>query len=191
MPWNNPDETVIGGTGQVYVADVGTALPTAEDGALSATTYKGLGYHSEDGVSVNQSVDIQRFGAWQTKRDIRRERGDEAFQLTFSLLQWDENTVPLAFGGGSISEPSGGTYKFTPPSVADAIQDKTLVADVIDGANILRFVVPKGNVVEAVDSQFTRTAMGMLPITFEALEPDDGSEAWYFLTNLAGFATGS
>lgn len=192
MGWNNPEETVIGGTGQVYVGDPDTVtLPTAEDGALSPSQWKGLGFHSEDGVSTNQSVDIQRFGAWQTKRDIRRERDTETFQVTFALLQWDEDSVPLAFGGGQITTPSAGTYRYDPPTAADAIDEKALVADVIDGANILRFVVPRGTVVDAVDSQFTRSAMGMLPITFEALEPDDGGSAWYFLTNLAGFATGS
>lgn len=189
--WNDPTEAVVGGTGEVYIAATGSSLPTTEDDALAPSIWHGLGYHSEDGVSVNQSVEIQRFGAWQTKHDIRRQRGNETFQITFSLLQWNEDTTPFAFGGGSVTSVDADTYKYTPPADIDAIQDKSLVCDVKDGSSTLRFVIPKGNVVEAVDSQFTREAIGMLPITFEALQPDDGSAAWYVLTNLTGFATGS
>lgn len=191
MPWNNPNETIIGGSGEVYIAATGTTLPTSATSSLAAATWTGLGYHTEDGVSINQSVEIQRFGAWQTKFDIRRERGNETFQVTFNLLQWDENTVPLAFGGGSITDQGGGSYKFTPPAATSAIAEKALVADITDGSNRLRIVVPRGTVVDAIQSQFTRSAMGSLPITFEAQEPDDGSPAWFFMSNLAGFATGS
>lgn len=190
MPWNDGDDAVIGGTGQVYVAPVGTALPANEDSALNSA-FVGLGYHSEDGVSINQSVEIIRLGAWQTKSDIRRQRDSETFRITFNLLQWNENNVPLAFGGGAVTEPSSGHYKYTPPAVSDALDEKALVCDVQDGSEKLRFVIPRGNVVEAVDSQFTRNAFGMLPIAFEALTPTDESPQWHLLTNVAGFAAGS
>lgn len=190
MPWNRGDETVIGGTGQVYVAPVGTALPANQGSALNSA-FVGLGYHSEDGVSINQSIEIIRLGAWQTKSDIRRERDSETFRITFNLLQWNENSVPLAFGGGAVSEPSSGNFKFTPPAVSDAIAEKALICDVQDGPEILRFVVPRGTVVEAVDSKFTRNAFGQLPIAFEAMIPTDESPQWHLLTNISGFAAGS
>lgn len=188
--WNDPNDAVIGGTGQVYVAPVGTALPTAWDGSLNAA-FTGLGYHSEDGVSINQSVEIVRLGAWQSKKDIRRLRDAETFRITFNLLQWDENTVPLAFGGGSVTEPTSGKFKYTPAASSDALVERALICDVDDGTERLRFVIPRGSVVEAVESQFTRNAFGQLPIAFEDMEPDDGTPGWHLLTNHSGFAAGS
>lgn len=190
MAWNDPTETVVGGSGQVYVAPVGTALPAAHDTNLNAA-FAGLGYHSEDGVSVNQSAEIIRLGAWQTKVDIRRMRDTETFRLTFALLQWTEVSLPLAFGGGAVTEPSSGKFKYTPPAASEDLYERALICDVDDGTDRLRFVVPKGNAVEAIESQFTRSQFGMLPITFEALEPDDGTPSWHLLTNVAGMATGS
>lgn len=189
MAWNQADETVVGGTGEVYVAPVGTALPAGPGTALNSA-FEGLGYHSEDGVSVNRTQEIFRVGAWQTTADVRRERQSESFRLTFALLQWNENNVPLAFGGGAITSVSGG-YKYTPPAESDALDEKALICDVRDGAETLRFVIPRGNVVESVDTQFTRSQASLLPITFEALTPEDGSASWYFLATDAGFAEGS
>lgn len=189
--WNDPGEVVLAGTGQVYVAAVGSTAPTSESSALSASTWSGLGYTTEEGVSTNFSVEIQKFGAWQSKNDIRRERGDEVFRVTFNLLQWNEVNVPFVFGGGAISDLGGGSYKFTPPASTAALAEKSLVADVVDGSSRLRFYIPRGTVVDAVDSQFNRSGLGTLPVAFEAMEPDDGTPSWSFFSNLASFATGS
>lgn len=191
MGWNDATETVIAGSGQVYIGAVGATAPTAEDSALSPATWYGLGYHTEDGASISESPEIVRHKAWQTRADVRRTRETDVFQVTFALEQWNEQSVPLAFGGGSVSEPSSGHYKYTPPAVSDAENEKALILDIVDGSNKLRIYVPRGTVVEGVESQFTRSQMGVLPITFEAMEVDDGSPQWSLFTNLASFATGS
>lgn len=189
--WNDPTETIIAGSGQVYVGAVGATAPTSEVSALSAATWTGLGYHTEDGASVNQNREIVRHKAWQTKADVRRTTESEVFQVTFVLEQWNEANVPLAFGGGTVSEPSAGKYKYVPPAAGASENEKALILDVVDGSNVLRFYIPRGTAVEGIESQFTRSAMGNLPITFEAMEPDDGTPQWSLFTNLAGFATGS
>lgn len=189
MAWNDPSETVVGGTGQLYTAAVGTALPTDVDAALNAS-FVGLGLHSEDGVSVNRSQEIFRLGAWQSRNDVRRERESETFQLTAALLQWNEATVVAAFGGGSVTSTANG-YKYTPPAVTEEIEEVAVVCEVEDGNEALLFVIPRANAVETVESSFARSQGSMLPVTFEALEPDDGSAAWYFLASSGAFATGS
>ena len=190
MAWNDPQETVIGGSGQLYSAPVGTALPANESSALNAA-FVGHGYHSEDGVSVNQSLELIRLGAWQSKKDIRRERDAETFRVTANLLQWNDANLPLAFGGGAVTEPTPNHYKYVPPASNEALDERAFIVDVVDGLSILRFVIPRGCVVEAVESSFTRNAFGQLPIAVEDMEPDDGSPGWYLLTNAAGFEAGS
>lgn len=191
MPWNDAAETVVAGTGQVYVAAVGTTLPANADAALAAA-FVGLGYHTEEGVSLNKAIEIVEFRAWQSRHPIRRERETEDFQLTFVLQQWNEETVPLAFGGGSITDLGGGQFKYVPPRDDEQLDERALVCDVDDGDRRIRFVVPRGTVTEGVESTFQRSEMANLPITFKALEPTEGGEAWYPLFNdAAGFAAGS
>jgi len=190
MPWNDSDEVVVGGSGQVYVASVGSTLPSTPSSSLDPASWKGLGYHTEDGVSVANAPEITRHTAWQSKRPIRIDRQADTFSISFALLQWDEDSLPLALGGGSITDLGGGAYKYSPPEPDDAVDERSLVVDVEDGANKLRFVVPRGIAVEGVDTQFARSSMSSLAITFEALENDNGDD-WYLLTNLAGFAQGS
>lgn len=190
MGWNDASETVVAGTGQVYVAAVGTALPTKTDTALNAAFF-GLGYHSEDGVSINKALEVVEFGAWQTKLKIRRERDTEDFAITFQLLQWNEISVPLAFGGGSIALSSG-QYKYTPPAGSDALLEQSLICDVQDGSRTLRFIVPRGSVTDGVETSFQRKEMAGLSVTFKALEPSDGSAPWYFISNdTLAYAAGS
>lgn len=191
MAWKDSGETLVGNDGLVYVADVGTALPTNATTAPPVANWTGLGYHNEDGATINKSLDIVEHRAWQSSHPIRRSRGEEAFAIAFGLLQWNEINVPLAFGGGSVDAVSGGQYKYTPPEDADALLEKSLVLDVIDGSDIIRFIVPKGTVTDGVESQFARDQMSPLPITFQALEPDEGGPAWYFFTNRGDFAAGS
>lgn len=191
MAWNDSGETIVAGSGQVYVAPVGTALPATAAAAPNAA-FEGLGYHTEEGVSVNQSVEIAEFRAWQSKYVIRRIRDTEDFMITFVLLQWNESTLPFAMGGGDIVSDGGSGYRYNPPGAEDDVDDRALICDVIDGSRRGRFVVPRGSVTEAVEASFTRTEMATLPITFKAQQPADGALPWYFLTNdSAAFAAGS
>lgn len=189
--WNDPTEIVLGGTGQVYVGAVGATAPTTDSSSLSASAWHGLGYTTEDGVSAAQSPEIQRFGAWQTKQDIRRERGKESFSVSGVLLQWNEDTLPFVFGGGSITDLGGGQYKFTPPTSSSALAEKSLVVDVVDGSNRVRIYIPRGTVVDGTDTQFNRSGLSTLSFSFEAMEPDDGTPAYTVFSNIAGLATGS
>jgi hypothetical protein len=150
MAWNDSGEYVVAGTGEAYVGAVGATAPTTPTSSLSVASWTGLGYHTEDGVSISHSIE---------------------------------------FGGGAIT--GSGPYTFTPADDDAALAEKSLVVDVKDGAYTLRFVVPRGTVVESVESQFARTQEAVLPITFEALEPTEGGPAWYFLTDAPGFAAGS
>jgi hypothetical protein len=69
----------------------------------------------------------------------------------------------------------------------DALDERSLVVDTIDGDTNYRFVLPRGNVTEAVESQFTRTATAQLPVTFKALQPSAGQSIAYVNTDAVGF----
>jgi hypothetical protein len=189
--WDDPTELVVAGTGEVYVAPVGTALPTSPTAALAAA-YTGLGYHTEDGVSISVATEVTEFRSWQSRHPVRRELQAQECQFTFALQQWNDATLPFAFGGGAVSDLGGGVYRYNPPADDAALDERSLIVDVRDGSRRLRFVVPRGNVTDAVQSQFSRSQEAVLPVTFKALVPSDASRSWHVLSDdAAAFASGS
>lgn len=190
MAWNNANELFVAGTGEVNVAPVGTALPTGPSTALNAAFF-GLGYTTEEGLTFTSTPTITDFNAWQSNQAVRRELTAQELQAAFQLEQWNEESVPLAFGGGAITSVSGG-YKYVFPAAGDAVDERSLVADVQDGTRVMRFVIPRGTVTESVETQFQRTALGVLPITFKALQPTDGSAiCTVYFSDSTAFAAGS
>lgn len=187
-------EIRIAKNGSINVAPVGTALPdgstaTDVDGDLDSA-FVNLGYASEDGVGLNVTPEFLEVPAWQARTPVRRELQAQALSSTFTLLQWNAETVQYAFGGGAITEPSPGIYRYDFPEEEDALDERSLVIDWRDGASKFRLVVPRGNVSEGVDTNLVRTAAQTLGITHSALEPDDGGLA-YILSDDAAFGTGS
>jgi hypothetical protein len=164
-------------------------LPTTATATLNAA-FEGLGFHTEDGVTVSNAPEITELRVWQARYPIRRQRDTENFTVSFALVQFNEVSVPLAFGGGIVESDGATGYKYSPPSPDAAIVEKALIVDVVDGSTHGRFVIPRGNAIEAVEANFRRTELATLPITFSALE-SEGASAWTFYSDSAGFAAGS
>ena len=189
MAWNNANEIVVASNGQVYVAPVGTPLPATSVVALNAA-FTGLGYITEDGAAVSVTPTVEDYMAWQSRSPVRREKTSQEITIAFALLQWNEQTVPAAFGGGSVSG-SAGNYRYDLPKDDSALDERALVLDAIDGAVHMRWVFPRGNATEAVEATYQRGAPASLPLTFSALAPSEGASPGYFLTDSAAFAAGS
>lgn len=191
MAWNDATEITVGNSGQVYVAPVGSTLPTDPTAAPDAAFF-GLGYISEDGVTFSTTPDITDFRAWQSRQAVRRELNQQDLQAGFALTQWNEESVVLAFGGGEITSPSTGIYRYDFPDPGDALDERAMVVDVQDGDRNMRIVIPRGNITDATETQFRRSEMALLPITFRALQPTDGGPIGYVLfDDAAAFAAGS
>lgn len=190
MAWNDTSEIRVFSGGEVYVAPVGTALPTTPTAALNVA-FVGLGYISEDGASLSVSPEIQDIMAWQSRQAVRRELTSQEVTATFALLQWNESTIPFAFGGGSVELVSGSNYKYELPT-SGALDERSVVLEATDGAITERIILPRCNVTDAVETQFVRTDASLLPITVKALQPADGSTSMIFLSNdAASMAVGS
>jgi hypothetical protein len=189
VAWNNADELVVAGNGQMYVGPVGTPLPSDADSALNGG-FTGLGFITEDGATLTVTPEVSDFMAWQSRSPVRREKTSQEIQIAAALMQWNEETVPFAFGGGDVSG-SAGNYRYDLPSDEAALDERALVLDAIDGDTHLRWVFPRGNVTEAVEAAFQRANPASLPITFKALAPSAGESPGYFLTDSAAFTAGS
>lgn len=185
MPGPNTAETLLGLPGKVLTAPLGTTAP-ADESASWPSGWIDLGEVTTDGLKWRDSKTMAVFRAWNFFWPIRRSITERDFQVSFNLLQFNKTTVPVATGGATVSTLSTGHYKISAPAPA-ALDERAVGCEWVDGSNVLRLVLPKGVVTDQVESNPTRAKLGELPIVF-SIEGSDSSDAYYFLTNMSGFA---
>lgn len=181
------DEVVVGADGNVYVAPVGTTGPTDIDTALDAA-FIDLGYTSEDGVTLTPGMDMNEIMAWQSFYSIRRIVTSRTFDIGFTLLQWNEDSIVLAFGGGSVATAAGPpiVYTYSPPS-PETIDYRAVVVEWADGTKDYRLHVPKALVTDTGALNLNRTSEAGLDLTF-SIQATDGTDPFNLITNDPAFA---
>ncbi len=189
MGWNDASETIIATTGQLYVAPVGTVLPAPNTDPVTVpnVAFVGLGYVAEDGASFKATPEITEHKAWQATSAIRRAVKNRELEIGVKLLQWNEDTITLAFGGGTIVTTGFPTYTF--PGAGDALQEKAVILDFKDGTKNSRLVIPRMNVVDAVEANFNADDMSQLPIVLKSL--DSAVSPYWIFDDSVTFAPGS
>jgi hypothetical protein len=180
-------EVVVGANGDVYVAPVGTNVPADVDDPLDPAFSEALGFVSEDGVTATDGKTTTNIGAWQSFYPLRTIVTERNFTVAFVLRQWNQDTVSLAFGGGTF-EATGSFTKYTPPDPS-ILDERVLIVDWADGDDDYRLVVPRCIVSEDVASQITRTNAADLPITMTVLAPAEGDDPWFLFTNAVRFSS--
>ncbi|MQB01862.1 MAG: phage tail protein [Actinobacteria bacterium] len=182
-------QVVVAADGRIRVAPVGTADPTDVETAYDPA-WLDLGFATEDGVTLNDSKTIEAFRAWQALYPIRRVITERDFTLSFQLLQWNADTVPFAFGGGEVSTTGVApdeVHRFDPPAPAE-LDERALSVEWFDGDKTYRLFVARGLVMEAVESNLTRSDMSALPISFGAIAADETTQPWHLITSDPAFA---
>lgn len=160
------DEVFIAGAGHVYVADVGATEPTDTTTPWDAG-WAELGYTTDDGVTITPGRTIVDIPAWQSRYPVRRLVTAESFEAAFSLLQWNQDTIALAFGGGAWV---GDVY--TPPA-AGSVDERALGIEAVDGDKIARIIIPRGLITAVGGIQLIKTDANPIPLTFSALGTED------------------
>lgn len=175
----------VAGTGEVYVAPVGTMPPADSTEALSAT-WKGLGYNTDDGLTITRSMEVEDILAWQTLTPVRRVPTSQEFTVGATFLQSNPDVVSLFHGTTAFSEPDGvgnpGEFKAT-ASIAPEIVERAVVVEFKDGSVSYRIHVPKAQITADGDQEINRSNAAGYPMTFSALAPDTGSDLYEILTN--------
>lgn len=181
------EQLVVAGVGHIYVAPEGTAMPTSLSDALNAAFVE-IGYTTDDGAKFTDAKSVNAIRGWQSFYPIRHHVTERDAMLEFTLQQWNENTVPLAFGGGSITEPTAGEYRYAPPP-PETVDVRAMVLDIADGDRNFRIGIPKGFVTSNTETSFLRTGPSLLPITFGVMA-EDLADPWFLDTDDPAFATG-
>ena len=187
MAEQDATEAVVAGSGDLYIAPVGTTLPETMDDALDPAFVK-LGLVSEDGLTFSGAPSIEEFFAWQKRDPIRREMTQHEKTITFALEQWNGVNFALAFGGGEVTEVSTGQYRYDFLDDEAQLAEHAFVGDFSDGDKHFRLVGARGTVNDTTEVQLTRSQLGLLPVAFKILAPDEDQVPLYMVTDDAAFA---
>lgn len=174
------DNIVVGGTGRIYVAPTGTALPSHLSDTLHAA-FVDTGFTTADGVKFTDSKNVNKIRPWQSFYPARIHVIERDAKAEFTMMEWKEGTLILAFGGGGVTQPFPGEYRYHPPS-PETIDERAMVIDVVDGDDEFRFVIPRGFVSSNTESTFAKSGPALLPITFEVIASDD-ADPWTLDSN--------
>ncbi|GGP91585.1 phage tail tube protein [Streptomyces roseolilacinus] len=182
MAGNSASEIRVAGTGRVLVAPLGAALPTTFS-ANPSTDWDGswvdLGYTTTDGVTFSKKDKLDPVETWQSISPARFVYSDRDLTLKFSMLQFNEDTLPFFMGGSKTDIVSGGTanpgvFTFDVPD-GPTFDERALGLEFTDGTNVTyRFVIPRGQVTATDDIKLARKAAASLGVTFTALSAGDG-----------------
>lgn len=135
----------VGVTGAVYVAPTSTTLPSTVTTSLDAA-FRDLGYVSEDGITEEYDEDTEEIKAWQNGVTVRRVITSSTATLNFTLIESKANVLELFHKGSSVVTDGSTGYKINVK--APAPDRRSFVFDVVDGDDVIRIVVPDGEVTE-------------------------------------------
>ena len=132
--------------GAIYVAPLGSTLPTDSSTALDAA-FVCLGYVSEDGVTNNNSPESDNVKAWggDTVLVLQTDRPD-SFSLTL-LETMNEDVLKAVYGSANVTVDA--QDNITVKATADAMEGQAWVIEmVLRGDRAKRIVIPNGTISE-------------------------------------------
>lgn len=135
--------------GAIYVAPLGSTLPTDSSTALDAA-FVCLGYISEDGVTNSNSPESDNVKAWggDTVLVLQTDRPD-SFALTL-LEGLNEDVLKTIYGSSNVTVDAQGNI--TVKATADEMTGHAWVFEMImKGNRAKRTVIPNGTISELGD----------------------------------------
>lgn len=178
--------TIVGGVHHIFVAPFGSTMPTgigASPGASLDNAFIALGYTADTGSSFGVDTQSQDLYASQSNDPIRTTITSRKATITAPLIEWNEDSITTAFGGGAITSVTGG-WKYTPPT-GGTPTPVSVVMDILDGDVMTRIAMERGIVVGSVEGTFSKSAFATLPITIAAQAPVNQATSWYLIGTAA------
>lgn len=197
MAGTNSSEIRIAGVGRLYVGPADTKVPTAFTGnsATDWAAWKDLGFTSGDGVTFSKKDKLEAVDVWQAVSPVHFVYSDRDLTLKFSLMQFNEDTLPFFMGGGKVEAVTGstGVYKYDiadrPFADVRALGLEFTDVQASDGSTVTyRFGIPRGQVTASDDIKLARKSAAQLGITYTAMANADGSALASFVMKDAAYA---
>ena len=174
------DEVRVGVPGNLYAAPKGTT-PPADTTTAWGVGWVDLGFLSEDGFTMTPAIESDDLMVWQSYAAVRKLLTSRTLELKFTLMQLDNETVLLAFGGGAFTT-TGTDYKYTAPT-GGTVDERTFGLEVRDGTLKYRFHFPRGMVTDIGDIPIVKTDAIKFELTAAIFAVDDVTPLFSFVTN--------
>lgn len=161
-------------TGGVYMAPLGTALPTDATTALNQA-FVSLGYIAEGGVTNSNSPESEDYKAWGGDTVLSYQTGKNdtfAFGLIESL---NPDVLKAVYNSGNVTGTLTGTSGITVKANAQDMEEHVFVIEMImRGGAFRRIVIPDGKITEIGDIVYSDTEIVSYPVTITAMAGADG-----------------
>lgn len=179
---NVAENVRVGVTGAVYFAPSATAVPTSVSEALNAA-FTDVGYISEDGVTENVSTESTDIRAWQNGDIVRRVQTSHDYTISFSMLETKAKTLELYYG--NFTAGPGGDSGVVEISGEQPYRG-AFVVQVIDDTDLIRIVIPDGQITERGEVVRVNGDATMYNVTITAYPDNTGTKAYiYYETDAA------
>jgi len=139
-------------TGAVYIAPLGTTLPTSAGGALDSA-FTDLGYVSEEGANFTPSETVTKMRAWQNNAIVRSLFTETEYTFGFVLIEDKGAVAKWWYRADSIAVAGSGEWTLTPDSASTGVF--SMVVDAVDGSKLKRFVVARAEITERGEQVFS------------------------------------
>lgn len=180
MGAETPEAILIAAGFHIHTAPVGTPIPTDIDAALDGD-FTDVGYTTDDGAVFTHTPTVNPITMHQSFQPVRYVVASVEDTLSFVLGQWDEDTIPLAFGGGEWTATANG-WMFEPVDPG-TIDERCVVADAVDGDVHWRICMPRVMQQGASSSTLTKSGAAGLACTLGAMAVGSGEKPWSLLTD--------
>jgi hypothetical protein len=151
----------------LWVATAGTPMPADADTA-PASPWELLGYISDDGPTVGQSISKEDITPWQSRSPIRSVVTEKSLTLQFVLWQINPQTVAMYFDNDQVQTAADGSFEMDIRS--DTPQP--IYAVMIDSMDQRAFRIgfTRASLSDAGDMKITKGSAVPLEVTLTALD---------------------
>lgn len=172
MP-NNVANVVAGkplAAGGVWIAPLGTALPTDETTALNAA-FKSAGYIGEDGLTETIERSTEKIRAWggDTVKVVQTEFG-VTYQLTF-IEAVNGDVLKAVYGTTNVTTTAATALvgaKHAVKITSEQLPHQAFVFEVKDGEARIRIAIPDGQITEVGEITYADGEVVGYQVTVEA-----------------------
>lgn len=162
------EEVTVAGTGDVWIADVGTDFPADIDTPVDEGDWFKLGYVAENGVELTIGRTTKDINAWNADDPIRIIQRGKPKSAKFTMQQLNSETLLLAAGGGTYED---GVYTEDEDTPAP---EKAYIFEARDGDETVRFMFARGQITDDVSFKLVSEDPINFPVTVRFLKADEG-----------------
>lgn len=171
--------------GAIFVADIGTTLPTDATTALAAT-FTCLGYVTEDGLTNSNSPESETVKAWGGDTVLTLATGRED-TFSFKLMEIKNiEVLKMVYGDTNVTGSLSDTNGIQITANAKSLEHHVIVVDmVLSGTDVKRIVIPDGSLTELGDITYSDSDAIGYEMTISALPDASGNTHYEYIKTVS------